>query len=190
MAIWFLLITILIYSGTPNWRRFAWGVSGGCVTGFMCFVKDALALTDGYTGNEYPYDWYILWACALIFPAFGLMLLMACIKRYDVTYSSSMFVVGLVCTTSIMSAVHYHTLEHLKYCFNFIMYFIGIFVLIFGAILLATEIYTKGNSWKEYFQVRKESIKNTEVVRVDLVSINDKSAPLKIFTTKISYTSV
>mmetsp|Transcript_13582 Transcript_13582/g.30942 ORF Transcript_13582/g.30942 Transcript_13582/m.30942 type:complete len:116 (+) Transcript_13582:1090-1437(+) len=66
----------------------------------------------------------------------GLLCLAACMKRYDATYSSSMFVVSFVISASIMSWVHYDTLDHLNGAINLLMYPVGLATLFSGAFIL------------------------------------------------------
>ena len=185
MTVWFLILIALVHSSPPCWTRFAWGVSGGCVTGFLCFIKDAIALSSGLNGDPLPYDLLLLWFCAAIFPLIGLILLMMCIKRYDVTYSSSMFVVGLVCTASLMAAVHYHTFDHLTSRLSFSMYFVGILVLIVGAILLAVEEHLKIYFWRR----RRLTEYHIDTEVVSMRPLNNQGLPLENYTKKLSYTS-
>ncbi len=57
-------------------------------------------------------------------------------KRYDATYSAAMFVVSFVISASLMSTVHYHTFEHLNGITNYIMYPLGLTMLLLGAFVL------------------------------------------------------
>jgi hypothetical protein len=73
----------------------------------------------------------------------GLLLLTACMKRYDVTYTSSMFVGSFVMSASIMSCIHYDTFQHLHgQTINFIMYPMGLVVLLSGVYVLIWETTT------------------------------------------------
>jgi glucose uptake protein GlcU len=69
----------------------------------------------------------------------GLLLLTACMKKYDATYSAAMFVGSFVITTSIMSAVHYDTFDHLNDIENLILYPTGLVILMVGVCLLVME---------------------------------------------------
>lgn len=66
----------------------------------------------------------------------GLLCLSSCMKRYDATYSAAMFVVSFVISASLMSAVHYHTFEHLDGITNYVMYPAGLVTLLLGAFVL------------------------------------------------------
>jgi len=145
MIFWFLFLAHMINYGSINWKRFAWGVAGGSVTGFQNFVKDALALMQNYDGiQSFPAELFLLWFCGALFPLLGLLLLMQCMKRYDATYSSSMFVGSFICSTSLMSAFHYDTFQHLPTVWNWIFYPVGIIVLVSGTVMLSMEMYLKG----------------------------------------------
>jgi hypothetical protein len=66
----------------------------------------------------------------------GLLILMACMKRYDATYSSAMFVGSFVVSASIMSAAHYSTFAHLETLWNKILYPAGLSILMGGVLML------------------------------------------------------
>jgi uncharacterized membrane protein len=66
----------------------------------------------------------------------GLLLLTACMKRYDATYSAAMFVGSFVIMASIMSAVHYNTLQHLDGVVSLIFYPTGLAILMSGVYML------------------------------------------------------
>jgi len=145
MVFWFLFLARMINNGSNNWQRFAWGVAGGSVTGFQNFVKDALALMQNYDDiQSFPAELFLLWFCGALFPLLGLLLLMQCMKRYDATYSSSMFVGSFVCSASLMSAFHYNTFQHLPTIWNWIFYPVGMIVLVSGTVMLSMEMYLKG----------------------------------------------
>lgn len=57
-------------------------------------------------------------------------------KRYDATYSAAMFVASFVLSASLMSSVHYRTLEHLDGVANYVMYPMGLATLFLGAFML------------------------------------------------------
>ena len=106
-------------------KRFAWGVLGGSITGMQCFIKDALGLIHGldlaptwttlvsFVSLSLPWELYGLLLLGGLLPLLGLVLLMQCMKRYDATYTASMFMGSIVISSSIMSAVHYHTFDHI-----------------------------------------------------------------------------
>jgi drug/metabolite transporter (DMT)-like permease len=163
MSVWMTFLVIVIRcSNVPVWRRFAWGVMGGSVTGMQNFIKDALAVVHGLDfGNttttttsiiikeftvhsllEIPWSLYGLLLMAAIMPMAGLGLLMACMKRYDATYSASMFMGSLVISASVMSAVHYHTFDHLS-TLQSVLYPLGLMTMLSGTAILATETTTR-----------------------------------------------
>ena len=132
----------------------AWGSIGGSVTGFQNFLKDALTISSamknestssssslgggrwGVGGSDTPVALILFVALAMLTAFLGLLCLAACMKRFDATYSSSMFVVSFVLSTSLMSSVHYDTFQHLTGVENYIMYPMGLMILLVGAFLL------------------------------------------------------
>ena len=146
MGVWvFLLVgTIANQKSSPRARRLAWGLIGGSITGVQNFVKDSLALLHGRdsanTADDYTLP--IMIVLAVLFPLFGLWLMMECMKRYDATYTASMFLVSAILSASIMSAVHYHTFDHLHSRLETFLYLFGLTLLLSGASLLATESKT------------------------------------------------
>jgi hypothetical protein len=112
--------------------------SGGAITGFaQCFIKDSLvvAKTPDLLPNLPLYlPLFVIMAAASSFG--GLLLLTATMKRYDCTYSAAMFVGSFVVSTSIMSAAHYHTFEHLNALVDIIMYPLGLLILMVGLVIL------------------------------------------------------
>lgn len=135
----------------PSLRRFAWGVSGGSVTGLQNFLKDSLTIIkavkadgseassdDGFGNDEPSYPWYLFMTIFLgIATSFGgLLCLSACMKRYDATFSAAMFVGSFVISASLMSAVHYNTFQNLQGIWSWVMYPIGLCTLMLGVIIL------------------------------------------------------
>jgi hypothetical protein len=59
-------------------------------------------------------------------------------KRYDATFSSAMFVGSFVISASIMSAVHYDTFQNLESLWNWIMYLLGLMILMAGVKMLVS----------------------------------------------------
>lgn len=138
LFLWLLLLFIAINFGSPTLRRFAWGVSGGSVTGLQNFLKDGLTMLSIVPHNQhYPFFLYMIVISGFLSSIIGLILLTACMKRYDVTYSSSMFVGSFVLSASIMSAIHYKTFKNLQSLWNYFFYPIGVIILLSGVILLA-----------------------------------------------------
>jgi hypothetical protein len=143
LTLWMLLMFYWMHgrSVSPTLRRFAWGVSSGSITGLQNFLKDSSTLlkADRAPGQGLP--WYLpLFAVLAIVSAFsGLLLLTACMKRYDATYSSAMFVGSFVVSASIMSACHYSTFQHLETLWNQILYPAGLLILMGGVLLLVKE---------------------------------------------------
>lgn len=128
-------------------KRFAWGVSGGSITGLQNFLKDALTIgkakhaSSSSAEDDAGWSWYLmLFIFLAVATAFGgLLLLTACMKRYDATYSSAMFVGSFVVSASVMSAVHYRTFQNLVHVWNYVMYPMGLVVLMAGVLILVHE---------------------------------------------------
>jgi choline-glycine betaine transporter len=139
MFFWMMvLVYIIVQRPSPTLRRFAWGVSGGSVTGFQNFLKDSLTIIKavGEKDEAFPWYFYIMVILGIASSFGGLLFLTACMKRYDATFSSAMFVGSFVISASIMAAVHYQTFEHLENLSNYIMYPFGLIVLMIGVAML------------------------------------------------------
>jgi hypothetical protein len=141
-----LLMLLLVHwmrSGSPILKRFAWGVSGGIITGLQNFLKDSLILIKAVkiSDAEESYPWFgVLLIVLAVSTSFGgLLLLTACMKRFDATYSSAMFVGSFVVSASIMSAIHYNTFSQLQSLANLILYPAGLLILMAGVLILVQE---------------------------------------------------
>ena len=153
MLLWMIGLTFMMLQGSSPWKRFAWGVSGGSITGFQNFLKDGLTILSITSKqrqeqqNQIPYPTilYVFIFSGLGTALIGLLLLTACMKRYDATYSASMFVGSFVIAASIMSAVHYHTFQNLETIWNYIFYPVGLLILLAGVLLLAFVPSTSTN---------------------------------------------
>ena len=120
-------------------RKLAWGAIGGSITGFQNFLKDSLTIYDVMKENgdsSLPAIFFLFMGLAMLTSFMGLLCLAACMKRFDATYSSSMFVVSFVISASLMSAVHYQTFQHLGSIDDDILYPMGLLVLLWGAAIL------------------------------------------------------
>jgi len=159
-SLWMLAISYIILKKSPtspSLRRFAWGVSGGSITGLQNFLKDGLTILKAVKAEDddmQSFPWYFplmaFLGCATAFG--GLLCLTACMKRYDATFSSAMFVGSFVISTSIMSAVHYDTFQNLQGIWNWILYPAGLCVLMLGVIILVwqatdTDIESKSGAY-------------------------------------------
>jgi len=121
-------------------RRFAWGCTGGAITGTQNFLKDSLTVIKAYDRQQgLPLIFYPLFVLAGTTAFAGLLFLTACMKRYDATYSAASFVGSFVVSASIMAALHYDTFAQLSGILNYILYPLGIFVLMIGVYLLVKE---------------------------------------------------
>lgn len=142
MILWLGGIVYMIHRPrSATLRRFAWGAAGGSVTGFQNFLKDSLTIKKAVAEEGLPLPWYFyLMALLAIATSFGgLLFLTACMKRYDATFSAAMFVGSFVLSASLMSAVHYDTFQHLVGFWNWVMYPLGLIILMIGVNLLVKE---------------------------------------------------
>ena len=129
------------YSSNPVLRRYAWGTCGGAITGLQNFLKDSLTIGKAVKDGSFPWFFplFIVLAGATAF--LGLLMLTACMKRYDATYSASSFVGSFVVSASIMSAIHYQTFKYLVGIWNYILYPSGLIVLMIGVYLLVMHTH-------------------------------------------------
>jgi len=118
-------------------RRFGYGAAGGSITGLQNFLKDGLTIL--HSSEDVPYQLYIFIVLAGGTAFAGLLLLVQCMKRYDATYSSSMFVGSFVISATIMSAIHYNTFDNLDTWWNYIFYPLGILILVIGILILGKD---------------------------------------------------
>jgi len=151
ITLWLLAMFHLILRKSPtspSLRRFAWGVSGGSITGLQNFLKDSLTIIKAVRADDdqSSYPWCLLITiCLGIATSFGgLLCLTACMKRYDATFSSAMFVGSFVISASIMSAVHYNTFQNLESIKNWIMYPTGLIILMLGVFILVRKTTETG----------------------------------------------
>ena len=139
----------LIQHSTPSQvvrRRLGWGMSGGSINGLQNFLKDALTLMKAshHSNTSFPWIALVLFLAFAALSAFaGLILLTACMKRYDALFSSAMFVGSFVISASIMSAVHYHTFQHLKTILDAFLYCTGLGLLMIGVYILVEDSFDK-----------------------------------------------
>ena len=145
MIVWFLFLGYLVcFSHSSKVRRFAWCTAGGTLSGFQNFLKDALTIVKAAnisnTSETIPVGLLVGLISLAVFAAFGgLLVLTACMKRYNATYSAAMFVGSFVISASIMSVIHYNTLSHLDDAINMVMYPTGLAILMSGVWILITE---------------------------------------------------
>ena len=159
-----LMIYWINYSENSNLRRFAWGCSGGAITGAQNFLKDSLTIFKAIDPQQKPpILLYPLILLAAITAFVGLLLLTACMKRYDATYSAAAFVGSFVVSASVMAAVHYNTFAQLDGIVNLILYPSGIIVLMFGVFLLVRESNGSGEETESANQGRHLDSSNEEI---------------------------
>lgn len=141
LILYLVLLTYWInFSDNFALRRFGWGSSGGAITGAQNFLKDSLTVIKATDqGQRLSLIFYPLSLLAGVTAFLGLLLLTACMKRYDATYSSASFVGSFVVSASLMAAVHYDTFSQLDGFLNFVLYPLGLGVLMIGVYLLSSE---------------------------------------------------
>jgi hypothetical protein len=132
----FMGISIFFGSSTSLLRKMSWGSIGGTITGFQNFLKDALTISKT---KPLPPAFFVFALLAMLTAFVGLLFLAACMKRYDATYSASMFVVSFIMSATLMSAVHYHTFQDLDGVRDYILYPLGLVILLAGASMLVRE---------------------------------------------------
>jgi drug/metabolite transporter (DMT)-like permease len=155
-----LLLYWMRFSTSAVVKRFAWGVSGGSMTGIQNFMKDSLTILKAHEGIPWYFPVCLVLAIGMAFG--GLLCLTGCMKRYDVTYSSSIFVGAYVVCASIMSATHYHTFENLKSVVNYLLYPCGLLILMAGVWILVKE--AEQQSVQE--QIRTPSVSKSTIYLV------------------------
>ena len=133
-----LMAYLIKFSDNFFLQRFAWGCTGGAITGTQNFLKDSLTIIKASDGR-WPLILYLLSSLAGISAFVGLLFLTACMKKFDATYASASFVGSFVVSASIMAAVHYNTFAQLTGVLNYILYPSGIIVLMVGVYLLVKE---------------------------------------------------
>jgi len=128
------------YSQSSTLQRFAWGCSGGALTGAQNFLKDSLTIIKARDAeHNLSLVFYPLSFMAAITAFVGLLFLTVCMKRYDATYSAASFVGSFVVSASVMAAVHYNTFAEINGVLNSVLYPSGIFVLMVGVYLLVRD---------------------------------------------------
>lgn len=125
------------HTTSTSLRRFAWGVSGGSITGIQNFLKDGLTILKAKESLLWYTPVFFMLALAAAFG--GLLLLTACMKRHGVMYSSAMFVGAFVLSASIRSAAHYHIFVNLEKPINYALYPLGLIILMAGVWMMANE---------------------------------------------------
>lgn len=107
--------------------------------------------------GKYPWFFYLFVCLAAITAFGGLLILTACMKRYDATYSAASFVGSFVVSASIMSATHYNTFNYLKSIWNYMLYPTGLVVLMVGVCILVRESKDTDEDDESQTPVRKDS---------------------------------
>lgn len=150
MTAWMALLFYWILQPTETnvlRKRFVWGVAGGSITGLQNFLKDSLTVLkavhieqeSSQVDGTYPVFFFVLIGLAVTCAFVGLVILTACMKRYDATFSSAMFVGSFVISASAMSVIHYQTFQHLTSWMSLLMYPTGLVVLMGGVYMLLQE---------------------------------------------------
>jgi hypothetical protein len=125
-------------------KRFAWGMAGGSVTSLQCFLKDALTVlktSEDKRPWKLPWSFFFLLLLAIGTAVAGLMILTACMKRYDATFSNAMNAGAFVVSASIMSAVRYDTFGNLGSNLSRVLYPFGLGVILVGLVVLVRNTH-------------------------------------------------
>jgi len=124
-------------SQNPAFQRFAWGVTGGTLTGIQCFVKDALTILS-LTSSIWRLPWifYVLLFLGIAMAAGGLAVSTLCMKRFDATYCSAMNAAALVLSATVMGAVHYDDFGNLDSVHSYVLYPLGLLIILWGLYVL------------------------------------------------------
>jgi hypothetical protein len=159
-------------------RRFSWGVSGGSITGLQNFLKDSLTIMKVCNQEVLSYPWYsyIMLLLAIATSFSGLLLLTACMKRYDATFSAAMFVGSFVISASIMSAVHYHTFQDLEHVYNMILYPLGLCILMTGVVVLAVDRADSTTNVCEEGELQSQGSKHESVHKMVMDTVSPARA--------------
>lgn len=137
LSLWMIgLYATIAHGASERRRRFAWGASGGCVTGLQNFLKDGLTVARDVDDPRRVVAAAVFFAGAGATALVGFLCLVACLRRYDAAYSSSMFVGSFVVSASLMSAAHYRTLSRLTSTTDRIMYPLGLALILSGVAVL------------------------------------------------------
>lgn len=159
MVVWLSLIFYWMdRAKSPVLKRFAWGVAGGTITGFQNFVKDWMTVIKADEG--FPWYFYFFLFMAMTCALSGLIMLNGCMQRYDATYSGSTFVGSFVVTASVMSAAHYNTFQNLDGMVNYILYPVGLLILMAGVGILVQE--TKFGVAESYENNESDALDSTD----------------------------
>lgn len=132
-----LLIYTMYHSTNQYWTRIAWGVSGGFITGFWNFIKDAITIVQ--LGGSMPWGFLgLLLVTAFATAGAGMMIMSECMKRYDATYTSGTYAGSLTLAASVVSAMHYRTFSNLEGVHR-VLYPVGLGILMMGVGLLMSD---------------------------------------------------
>jgi hypothetical protein len=131
------IIFLGIQRGSPMVSKLAFGASGGTISGMLLYVKDATSMvqTEGFANVEI----WILISLASFVAISGLILLTACMKRYDATYTASMFICSFVFSASIMSIIRFDTIANIESNWSLAFYCLGLLILLMGIVILVAE---------------------------------------------------
>lgn len=182
----------IAFSKNPSLQRFAWGSCGGAITGPQSFLKDALIVVKAVASSTTTTTTVVavsswLWllilliVLAIITSFTGLLLLTACMKRFDATYSAAAFVGSFVVSASINAACHFHTFSSLPSTWNDVLYPMGIVILIFGVFLLESmgkhpqqsNILTMDDPYTTNEQDNDDDDENTRLVHSNMDAHRD-----------------
>ena len=127
-------------------HKVSWGIGGGSISGLLFFINDALDLAA--TSDRFHWQVPVFIFMAIFVGVSGLIFLSHCMKRFDATYSASMFVVSYIISATIMSAIRYNMFDRINGPLQLSLYPLGMAILFFGVYLLMIDKQFKFDQWK------------------------------------------
>ncbi|GMH74050.1 hypothetical protein TrST_g7583 [Triparma strigata] len=136
-GVFYIAVTLGCKSPIPAVEKFCWGVSGGSIAGLLLFIKDSLSLFK----SESPWHWqiWLFLSGAMFVGLYGIRCLSFCMKRYDTTYSATMFVVSYIFSADIMSLIRYDIYKNMESTAQKVLFPVGMIILLGGVAILMTE---------------------------------------------------
>ncbi|GMH90386.1 hypothetical protein TL16_g11751 [Triparma laevis f. inornata] len=155
-GVFYTLVTLGCKSNHPMIEKLSWGLSGGSIAGLLMFIKDSLSLFK----TESPWHWqiWLFLSGAMFVGLYGIRCLSYCMKRYDTTYSATMFVVSYIFSADIMSLIRYDIYKNMDTVSQKVMFPVGMIILLGGVIVLMTE-KIPGFCWRTVGACRREDAK-------------------------------
>mmetsp|Transcript_9036 Transcript_9036/g.18257 ORF Transcript_9036/g.18257 Transcript_9036/m.18257 type:complete len:380 (-) Transcript_9036:29-1168(-) len=142
-------VVMYIAKWKEEWKfahKIAWGIGGGSISGLLMFIKDALDLIS--TSNRFHWQIPVFIFLAIFVGVAGLIFLSHCMKRFDATYSASMFVVSYIVSATVMSTIRYNMFDRINGPMQLAFYPIGMTILFIGVYFLMVDKQFKFEQWK------------------------------------------